>query len=157
MHQILNLQLSSNFTEAGLQINFVNFNLKRPINKMQAAGSRKRKFQRFGFDDTNTIRGACGALPTQFFFLHNPHNTPKSYHETKESSLQLSVFKRVNNYISRVTSRLLYNTGSFIFVYYINERDLRIRHVSLEFCVSSSVLSSRLAYSHFQLPPRGIN
>lgn len=83
MHQILNLQLSSNFTEAGLQINFVNFNLKRPINKMQAAGSRKRKFQRFGFDDTNTIRGACGALPTQFFFLHNPHNTPKSYHETK--------------------------------------------------------------------------
>lgn len=86
MHQILNLQLSSNFTGARLQINFVNFNLKRPINKMQAAGSRKRKFQRFGFDDTNTIRGACACESRAHFQLNSfsctIHDTitTKSYH-----------------------------------------------------------------------------
>lgn len=77
MHQILNLQLSSNFTGARLQINFANFNLKRPINKMQAAGSRNRKFQRFGFDDTNTqlevpVLVNHGRTSNSFFILHDP-------------------------------------------------------------------------------------
>lgn len=104
MHQILNLQLSSNFTGARLQINFLNFNLKRPINKMQAAGSRKRKFQRFGFDDTNTIRGACACESRAHFqlilFLAQSMILPRviillTINEMKYSSLQLSVFEEL--------------------------------------------------------------
>lgn len=107
MHKILNLQLSANFTGARLQINFLNFrikrfNLKRPINKMQAAGSRKKKFQRFGFDDT--IRGACACESRVHFqiilFLAWSMILRRVIilliiNEMKQWSLPLSVFKEL--------------------------------------------------------------